>query len=158
MGQDYSPAGRDHGQFDKTRWSMVLEAVKSQAPGGSEALAELCERYWRPKHAGRAEKRGGRAELIRLDWQDAETRLVFETEDRLTAGPARPATPPHHDRKARSAKYQPTARRITSGSNRRHLNRQETDDAKSIGPPYQTTPAKLQHCPTVDVLNGSGDA
>src|SRR5271157_1281356 len=43
-------------------------------------------------------------------------------------------------------KYQPTARRITSGSNWRHLNRQETDDAKSIGPPYQTTPAKLQHC------------
>ena len=32
----------------------------------------------------RAEKRGGRAELIRLDWQDAETRLVFEPEDPLT--------------------------------------------------------------------------
>jgi RNA polymerase sigma factor (sigma-70 family) len=32
----------------------------------------------------RAEKRGGRAEVIRLDWQDAETRLVFEPEDRLT--------------------------------------------------------------------------
>jgi RNA polymerase sigma factor (sigma-70 family) len=31
----------------------------------------------------RAEKRGGRAEVIRLDWQDAETRLVFEPEDRL---------------------------------------------------------------------------
>jgi len=141
MGQDYSSAGPDHGLFDKTRWSMVLEAVQSQAPGGSEALAELCERYWRPLYAfarrqgrtpedaqdfvqgffehmigsrglasvdrskgrfrsfllasfqnfmaaetrrARAEKRGGRAELIRLDWQDAETRLVFETEDRLT--------------------------------------------------------------------------
>jgi RNA polymerase sigma factor (sigma-70 family) len=141
MGQDYSSAGPDHGQFDKTRWSMVLEAVQSRAPGGSEALAELCERYWRPLYAfarrrgrtaedaqdsvqgffehmlgsrglasvdrskgrfrsfllasfqnfmaaetrlARAEKRGGRAELIRLDWQDAETRLVFETEDRLT--------------------------------------------------------------------------
>jgi DNA-directed RNA polymerase specialized sigma24 family protein len=32
----------------------------------------------------RAEKRGGRAELIRLDWRDAEERLVFEPEDRLT--------------------------------------------------------------------------
>ena len=32
----------------------------------------------------RAEKRGGRAELIRLDWQDAETRLVLDPEDRLT--------------------------------------------------------------------------
>jgi RNA polymerase sigma-70 factor (ECF subfamily) len=31
-----------------------------------------------------AEKRGGRAELIRLDWQDAEARLGFESEDRLT--------------------------------------------------------------------------
>src|SRR5215472_18143994 len=32
----------------------------------------------------RAQKRGGRAEVIRLDWQDAERRLVFEPEDRLT--------------------------------------------------------------------------
>lgn len=31
-----------------------------------------------------AEKRGGRAELIRLDWQDAEACLGFESEDTLT--------------------------------------------------------------------------
>jgi RNA polymerase sigma factor (sigma-70 family) len=31
-----------------------------------------------------AEKRGGRAELIRIDWQDAESRIAFEPEDRLT--------------------------------------------------------------------------
>ena len=31
-----------------------------------------------------AEKRGGRAELIRLDWRDAEARFDFEPEDRLT--------------------------------------------------------------------------
>src|SRR6202011_370193 len=43
-------------------------------------------------------------------------------------------------------RYQPTARRMTSGSNCLHLNRPETDDARSIGPAYQTTPAKLQHC------------
>jgi len=30
MGQDYSSAGPDHGQFDKTRWSMVLEAVQAE--------------------------------------------------------------------------------------------------------------------------------
>jgi RNA polymerase sigma factor (sigma-70 family) len=141
MGQNCSSAGPDEGQFDKTRWSMVLEAVQSRAPGAPKALAELCARYWRPLYAfarrrgsspedaqdlvqgffghligsrglatvdrskGRfrsfllasfqnfisvetrrahAEKRGGRAELIRLDWQDAETRLVFEPEDRLT--------------------------------------------------------------------------
>src|SRR5208282_5426220 len=43
-------------------------------------------------------------------------------------------------------RYQPTARRMTSGSNCLHLNRPETDDARSIGPAYQTTPARLQHC------------
>jgi DNA-directed RNA polymerase specialized sigma24 family protein len=141
MGQDHSSAGPDHGQFDQTRWSMVLEAVQSQAPGAPKALAELCGRYWRPLYSfarrrgctpwdaqdlvqgffghlignrglatvdrskgrfrsfllasfrnfmavetGRAaaEKRGGRAEVIRLDWQDAEARLGFESEDRLT--------------------------------------------------------------------------
>jgi DNA-directed RNA polymerase specialized sigma24 family protein len=141
MGQDQSSAGPDHGKFDKTRWSIVLEALQSQAPGAPKALAELCESYWRPLYAfarrrgctpwdaqdlvqgffghlissrglatvdrskGRfrsfllasfqnfmavetrragAEKRGGRAELIRLDWQDAEARLGFESEDRLT--------------------------------------------------------------------------
>jgi RNA polymerase sigma factor (sigma-70 family) len=31
-----------------------------------------------------AEKRGGRAELIRMDGQDAESRIAFEPEDRLT--------------------------------------------------------------------------
>lgn len=31
-----------------------------------------------------AEKRGGRAELIHMDWQDAENRIIFEPEDRLT--------------------------------------------------------------------------
>jgi RNA polymerase sigma factor (sigma-70 family) len=35
------------------------------------------------RHA-RAEKRGGRAELVRIDWQEAEDRLGFEPEDRLT--------------------------------------------------------------------------
>jgi len=141
MGEDYSSAGPDSGQFDKTRWSMVLGAVQSQGPCAQKALAELCGLYWRPLNAfarrrgrspedaqdlvqgffehligsrglaiverskgkfrsfllasfqsfitaenrrARAEKRGGRAEVIRLDWQDAETRLVFEPEDRLT--------------------------------------------------------------------------
>jgi len=141
MGEDDSSAGPDDGQFDKTRWSMVLGAVQSRAPGAQQALAELCGLYWRPLYAfarrrgrspddaqdlvqgffehligsrglatverskgrfrsfllasfqnfitaenrrARAEKRGGRAELIRLDWQDAEARLVFEPEDRLT--------------------------------------------------------------------------
>ena len=142
MSQDYSFVRPDHhGQFDKTRWSMVLEAMQSRAPGAPQALAELSRRYWPPLYSfawrrgrspedaqnlvqgffehlidnrglatvdrskgrfrsfllasfqnfmaaeirtARAEKRGGRAELIRLDWRDAEARLVFEPEDRLT--------------------------------------------------------------------------
>ena len=134
-------AGREDGQFDKTRWTMVLGAVQSRTPCAQKALAELCGLYWRPLYAfarrrghspedaqdlvqgffehligsrglatverskgrfrsfllasfqnfisaenrrTRAEKRGGRAKVIRLDWQDAETCLVLEPEDRLT--------------------------------------------------------------------------
>jgi RNA polymerase sigma factor (sigma-70 family) len=141
MGQDYSSDGPDQGQFDKTRWSMVLEAAQSRAPSAPNALAQLCGRYWRPLYGfarrrghspedaqdlvqgffehlidshglatvdrskgkfrsfllasfqnfiaaetrrARAEKRGGLIELIRLDWQDAETRLVLEPQDGLT--------------------------------------------------------------------------
>src|SRR5271165_4751145 len=43
-------------------------------------------------------------------------------------------------------KYQPTASRMTSGSNCRHLNRPETEGmSRSIEPAYQITPPKLQH-------------
>src|SRR5271166_1209681 len=43
-------------------------------------------------------------------------------------------------------KYQPTARTITSGSNWRHLNRPQTEDARrSILPAYHGVTAKLQH-------------
>jgi DNA-directed RNA polymerase specialized sigma24 family protein len=48
MCQDYSSVGPDHGQFDRTQWSMVLGAVQSRAPGAPQALAELCRRYWQP--------------------------------------------------------------------------------------------------------------
>ena len=46
-----SLAGSDDGQFDKTRWSMVLGAVQSRAPCAQKALAELCGLYWRPLYA-----------------------------------------------------------------------------------------------------------
>jgi len=141
MGQDDSSAVLDYGRFDKTRWSVVLQAVQSREPGAPQALAALCGRYWRPLYAfarragrspedaedlvqgffehlfssrglatvdrskgrfrsfllasfqnfmadqsrmARAEKRGGRAQLIRLDCQDAEARLGLEPEDRVT--------------------------------------------------------------------------
>src|SRR5260221_1407539 len=45
-------------------------------------------------------------------------------------------------------KYQPTASRIISGSNCRHLKRPETEGvSRSIEQAYQITPAKLQHFP-----------
>src|ERR1700693_4603338 len=33
-------------RFEATRWSEVLQSAQSRAPGGPEALARLCERYW----------------------------------------------------------------------------------------------------------------
>ena len=45
--------------------------------------------------------------------------------------------------------HQPTASRITSGSNRRHLNSPEIDGTRNIRasyqPAYQVKPPKLQH-------------
>jgi DNA-directed RNA polymerase specialized sigma24 family protein len=141
MRQDYSSVRPDHGEFDKTHWSLVLGAIQSRAPGAPQALAELCRCYWQPLYtfarrrgrlpedsqdlvqgffehlisshglatvdrskgkfrsfllasfqnfmaaesrSARAEKRGGGAEMIRLDWRDAEARLSFEPEDTLT--------------------------------------------------------------------------
>jgi hypothetical protein len=42
-------------------------------------------------------------------------------------------------------KYQPTASRITSGSNWRHLNKPEIVEVRDIGPAYQIASEKLQH-------------
>src|SRR5271165_247157 len=45
-------------------------------------------------------------------------------------------------------RYQPTASRMTSGSNCRHLKRPETEGvSRSIERAYQITPPKLQHFP-----------
>src|SRR6516162_9984392 len=45
-------------------------------------------------------------------------------------------------------RYQPTARRITSGSNCRHLKRPQTEEARrSIRPTYHGVTPKLQHFP-----------
>jgi hypothetical protein len=45
--EQHSPAD-GVGQFHTTRWSAVLLAVQSQAPGSQAALAELCRIYWYP--------------------------------------------------------------------------------------------------------------
>ncbi len=36
------------GQFQATRWSMVLAARERRTPEGEAALGWLCERYWQP--------------------------------------------------------------------------------------------------------------
>jgi len=38
MGEDRSSAGPDDGQFDKTRWGVVLGTVQSRAPSAQKAL------------------------------------------------------------------------------------------------------------------------
>jgi RNA polymerase sigma-70 factor (ECF subfamily) len=45
-----APATTREGLFASTRWSIVLEAGKSQTPAGEalSALSELCRIYWRP--------------------------------------------------------------------------------------------------------------
>jgi RNA polymerase sigma factor (sigma-70 family) len=141
MDQDHRSLAPDHAGFDATSWSLVLEAARTRAEGGPEALARLCERYWPPLYAfarhrgfnpedaqdlvqgffehliesralgavdkakGRfrsfllvslqnfaamerrranTKKRGGGAQMIRIDWQDAEGRIPFEPKDTLT--------------------------------------------------------------------------
>jgi RNA polymerase sigma factor (sigma-70 family) len=51
MDQDHSPEAPAPARFDLTRWSVVLAAAQSRAPGGPEALADLCARYWRSLYA-----------------------------------------------------------------------------------------------------------
>jgi RNA polymerase sigma factor (sigma-70 family) len=130
-----------HARFEATHWSEVLEAARSGATHGPEALARLCERYWRPLYAfarrrgsppddaqdlvqgffehliesralgtidqakgrfrsfllasfqnfslteqrrAQAEKRGGRAQMVWIDWRDAENRIGLEPAEGLT--------------------------------------------------------------------------
>jgi RNA polymerase sigma factor (sigma-70 family) len=51
MDKDHSSAAPGPARFEATRWSVVLEAAQSQAPGGPHALAELCVHYWSPLYA-----------------------------------------------------------------------------------------------------------
>ena len=37
--------------FTTTHWSVVLSAIDAHAPGGPEALAQLCRTYWYPLYA-----------------------------------------------------------------------------------------------------------
>lgn len=48
---DVSTAPAAPAWFEPTRWSVVLASAKTQAPGASSALAELCKTYWQPLYA-----------------------------------------------------------------------------------------------------------
>src|SRR5271166_2917691 len=73
--------------------------------------------------------------MMRSFWARTESRSACRPRSASNSSTSR------YDKEKR--RYQPTARRMTSGSNCLHLNRPETDDARSIGPAYQTTTAKL---------------
>jgi len=45
---EYGPAAQGGASFHTTRWTIVMSAAQSQAPGEQSALAELCHNYWYP--------------------------------------------------------------------------------------------------------------
>ena len=48
MERDHGPPAEGAASFHTTRWTIVMKAAQSQAPGGQLALAELCRLYWYP--------------------------------------------------------------------------------------------------------------
>jgi RNA polymerase sigma factor (sigma-70 family) len=46
--RDHGPPGEGAASFHTTRWTIVMRAAQSQAPGGESALAQLCRTYWYP--------------------------------------------------------------------------------------------------------------
>ena len=48
MERDHGPPAEGAASFHTTRWTIVMRAAQSQAPGGESALAQLCRSYWYP--------------------------------------------------------------------------------------------------------------
>lgn len=48
MERDLVPPAEGAASFHTTRWTIVMRAAQSQAPGGESALAQLCRNYWYP--------------------------------------------------------------------------------------------------------------
>jgi MYXO-CTERM domain-containing protein len=46
--RDHGPPAEGAASFHTTRWTIVMRAAQTQAPGGLSALAELCRNYWYP--------------------------------------------------------------------------------------------------------------
>jgi hypothetical protein len=48
--RDHCPPAEGAASFRTTRWTIVMQAAQSQAPGGQSALAQLCRSYWYPRY------------------------------------------------------------------------------------------------------------
>ena len=48
MEQYHGLSAEGAASFHTTRWTIVMQAAQSQAPGGQSALAQLCRNYWYP--------------------------------------------------------------------------------------------------------------
>jgi len=46
--RDLGPLAKGAASFHTTRWTIVMRAAQSQAPGSQSALAQLCRTYWYP--------------------------------------------------------------------------------------------------------------
>jgi RNA polymerase sigma factor (sigma-70 family) len=46
--RDHGPPAEGAASFHTTRWTIVMKAAQSQAPGGVSALTQLCRTYWYP--------------------------------------------------------------------------------------------------------------
>ena len=51
MNPEHASMKDDPARFYTTRWSAILVAAQSQAPGSQAALSELCRLYWYPLYA-----------------------------------------------------------------------------------------------------------
>jgi RNA polymerase sigma factor (sigma-70 family) len=73
------------GFFEHLLESRALGTVaQSKGRFRSFLLASFQNLMSKERRRAKAEKRGGQAEIIRIDWQDAESRIGFEPEDMLT--------------------------------------------------------------------------
>jgi DNA-directed RNA polymerase specialized sigma24 family protein len=48
---DERPSSQRSGRFPTTRWSLVIRAAEGDTERAQEALARLCEAYWRPLYS-----------------------------------------------------------------------------------------------------------
>ena len=51
MKREFDSRGAELGQFNTTRWTLVMVSAQSQIEGGRAALAELCRIYWYPLYS-----------------------------------------------------------------------------------------------------------